>query len=61
MFLRRSANLLKSTARFRGVLKHGFATTNKRINLGKIPRSLMLCAALIPATMLYYCAENSNV
>ena len=56
MFLRRPANLLKSTIKFRGALRQGFATTKARINLGKIPRSFLICASMLPATMLYYCS-----
>ena len=62
MFVKRSANLLRSTLRFKGALKQGFATTKAHIPSGKFSKAFMLCAALIPATMFYYCAEdNSNV
>jgi hypothetical protein len=59
MFIRRSTNLLKSAFRFKGAFRQGFATT-KLMSYGKFPRALMLCAALLPATMLYYCADDNT-
>lgn len=61
MFIKRSANLLRSALKFRGTLKQGFTTVKPRLTYGKIPRLFMVCAALIPATMLYYCDEDKNI
>lgn len=59
MFVRRSANLLRSALRFRGALKQSFATVKSRTAPSKFNKLLMFGVALIPTTtMLIYCAED---
>lgn len=60
MFVKRSTNLLRSAFKLKGTLRQGFAFTKTKMATNRLSRLFMFGVALLPASLLVYCAEEDK-